>query len=147
MRWWFGSGLAYKMAEPAIRKAMREAGTYVALDTQAERGDKVSRSQSFAARHENHMVRWNKAAPWFAIAESEMLRFPAGRTDDICDTMSLIGLTIDKLSRGRDPAPPPPPEVIFTTSNAPLPEGQIRATWRDVVESHKKHKKRERRYQ
>ena len=123
-RWWFGSGLAYKMAEPAIRKAMREAGTYVALDTQAERGDKVSRSQSFAARHENHMVRWNKTAPWFAIAESEMLRFPAGRTDDICDTMSLIGLTIDKLSRGRDPAPPPPPMKVFTLSNAPLPRGR-----------------------
>ena len=79
MRWVFGSGLAYKMAEPAIRKAMREAGTYVALDTVPERGDKVSRSQSFAARHENHLVRWNKAAPWYAQAESEMLRFQSAK--------------------------------------------------------------------
>ena len=59
--------------------------------------------------------------------------------------MSLIGLTIDKLSRGRDPAPPPPPMKVFTLSRDPLPEGQVRATWADVRESHLRHRKRERR--
>ena len=143
--WTFGSGLAYRMVEPALRRAMLDTGVFVQLNTVAERGDKPERAQAFSAHMENGRVKWNMDAPWYAQAFAELTRFPAGATDDVADAMSLIGLTIDKLSRGRDPAPPPPPEVIFTTSNAPLPEGQVRATWRDVRDSHLRHRKKERR--
>ena len=145
MRWTFGSGLAFKMAEPAIRTAMRTAGKFARLDTAPERGDKTSRSQSFAAWMENGLVRWNQGAAWYAQAENELLKFPAGRTDDVADTMSLVGFTVDTLSRGRSEPPPPEPEKIFTTSSAPLPPGQIRATWADIRNSHLRHRKRERR--
>ena len=145
LRWTFGSGLGFKMAEPAIRTAMRQSGNFVRLDTAPERGDKTSRSQSFAAWMENGLVRWNQGATWYAATENELLKFPAGRTDDIADTMSLIGLTVDTLSRGRDPAPPPPLEPLFTTAPGPVPEGFRRCTWAEVRDSHMKFRKRERR--
>ena len=52
----------------------------------------------------------NQGAAWYAQAENELLKFPAGRTDDVADTMSLVGFTVDTLSRGRSEPPPPEPE-------------------------------------
>ena len=146
-KWAFGAGALFRAVEPLIRRTMRETGIYVPIDTYPETRDPVARSQSFAGRMENDRTRWDQSADWYPQAEAELLRFPAGKTDDVVAACSLIGAMVDKLSNAASPAPPPKPEVIFTTSSAPLQEGQIRATWRDVVESHKKHKKRERRYQ
>ena len=110
---------------------MLDTGVFVQLNTVAERGDKPERAQAFSAHMENGRVKWNMDAPWYAQAFAELTRFPAGTTDDVADAMSLIGLTIDKLSRGRDPAPPPPPMKVFTTQQRPAStEGQVRATWR-----------------
>ena len=143
--WTFGSGLAYRMVEPALRRAMLDTGVFVRLNTVSERGDKPERAQAFSAHMENGRVRWNMDAPWYAQAHAELTRFPAGATDDVADTMSLIGLTIDRLSSGQGPAPPPPLEPLFTTAPGPVPEGFRRCTWAEVRDSHMEHRKRERR--
>ena len=112
-KWAFGKGALFRAVEPLIRKTMMETQTFVVIDTYAETGDPVARSQSFAGRMENDRVRWDMSADWYPQAESELLRFPVAKTDDIAAACSILGMMIDKLSRGRDPAPPPPPEVIF----------------------------------
>ena len=144
-KWGFGKGALFNAVEPLIRKTMAERRCFVVIDTYAETRDPVARSQSFAGRMENDRVRWNEPADWYPQAESELLRFPAGKTDDVADACSIIGLMVDKLSNAASPAPPPEPTKIFTLSNAPLPEGQVRATWADVRDSHMRHRKRERR--
>ena len=122
--------------EPALVKRMTERGIYVARRSLSSITDKESRATAWVARMGAGAIFWDYRHPLFEDTKRELLQFPNARYDDLADAFSLIGRGLASQSRGRDPAPPPPPEVIFTTSNEPLPEGQIRATWRDVVESH-----------
>ena len=124
---------------------MQEKGIYVARRSLPSITDKESRATAWVARMGAGAVWWNFRHPLFEDTKRELLQFPNARYDDLADAFSLIGRGLASQSRGRDPAPPPPPEVIFTTSSAPLPPGQIRATWRDVVESHMRHRKKTRR--
>ena len=102
--WVFGAGLAYRMVEPALRTAMRESKVFVRLHTEAERGEKPERAQAFSSLMENSRIRWDMDSHWYPQAFAELTRFPAGTTDDVADTVSLIGLAHDKVSRGQGPA-------------------------------------------
>ena len=45
------------------------------------------------------------AAPWADDAESELLKFPTGKHDDIVDTLSLIGRMIAGIEEGSEVEP------------------------------------------
>ena len=45
------------------------------------------------------------AAPWANDAESELLKFPTGKHDDIVDTLSLIGRMIAGIEEGKEVEP------------------------------------------
>ena len=143
--WVFGAGLAYRMVEPALRTGMRESKVFVRLHTEAERGEKPERAQAFSSLMENSRIRWDMDSHWYPQAFAELTRFPAGTTDDVADTVSLIGLAHDKVSRGQGPGVEPPLEPCFTLAPGPVPEGFRRATWGDVIADHKIHRRRERR--
>ena len=51
------------------------------------------------------------AAPWAAVVESELLKFPAGVNDDIVDTLSLIGRMMAGLEKGLAPKPDEPHKI------------------------------------
>ena len=80
MRWTFGSGLGFKMAEPAIRTAMR-TGWQISCGSTPHRNAATKRRarNPFAAWMENGLVRWNQGASWYEQAENELLKFPAGK--------------------------------------------------------------------
>lgn len=140
--WCFGAGALFRMAEPMIRQEMQRRGVYVALVTRPETVDKVARSQTFAALMENSRIRWDQTAPWYAEAQSELLRFPAGRTDDVADACSLAGMLINSLAPGTAPEPPPPPPPIAIIGDYEVPEGMRGMTWREVVDNSMAKKRR-----
>ena len=130
--WAFGAGALFRAVEPLIRERMTATKTWVRIETFAEAADKVARSQAFAGMMENDRVRWDQAADWYPQAESELLRFPAGRTDDVVDACSLIGAMMTGLSKGRDPAPPPDPHpvaIIGDYTEQDLPDGLRPMKW------------------
>ena len=131
--------------EPALVRRMQEKGQYIARRSLPSITDKESRATAWVARMGAGAIFWDYRHPLFQDTKRELLQFPNARFDDLADAFSLIGRGLASQSRGRDPAPPPPPMKVFTLSNDPLPPGQVRATWRDIRESHLKHRKRERR--
>lgn len=135
--WAFGRGALYRMAQPMIRQEMQRRHLWITLVDLPESVDKVARSQTFAALMSNRRVRWRQGADWYAQAESELLRFPAGKHDDVVDACSLIGLMVNSLAPGVEAAPPPPDQpimVIGRYTDADLPDGMRGVTWREVVD-------------
>jgi predicted phage terminase large subunit-like protein len=60
--------------------------------------DKTARAYSMQGRMRIGAVKFNKAADYYPILESELLTFPRGRHDDQVDALSCIGLALQKLS-------------------------------------------------
>ena len=135
LTWAFGRGALYRLALPFIRQEMQRRNVWVSLTDWPETQDKVARSQSFAALMENRRVRWDQTASWYAQAEGELLRFPAGRTDDVVDCCSIAGLMLNGLAPGSEPAPPPPPKPMAVIGDYALPEGMRGMTWDELVET------------
>jgi hypothetical protein len=52
----------------------------------------MSRAQSILGRIAMGKVYWPNFAPWWAVAQKELLQFPYGARDDLVDTISYIGL-------------------------------------------------------
>ena len=145
MLWAFGAGALFNAARPLIRERMTAAKTWVRLETFPEAKDKVARSQGFAGMMENDRVRWDQNADWYPQAESELLRFPAGRTDDVVDACSLIGAMASGLASGREPAPPPAPHPIAIIGDYEPPEGMRGMTWAELTEQSMAKRRRDRR--
>lgn len=59
--------------------------------------DKLTRGQSMRARMRAGGVRFDMEADWFDSLMNEMLRFPRDRHDDQVDSISYLGLILDKL--------------------------------------------------
>ena len=136
MLWAFGAGALFNAARPLIRERMTAAKTWVRLETFPEAKDKVARSQGFAGLMENDRVRWDQNADWYPQAESELLRFPAGRTDDVVDACSLIGAMASGLASGTEAAPPPPPKPMLAVgdyTDEDMPPGFKLPTWDELV--------------
>ena len=73
--------------------------------------DKPTRAQSISARMAMLGLYLPAAAPWAAVVESELLKFPAGVNDDIVDTLSLIGRMMAGLEKGLLPKKDEPPKI------------------------------------
>jgi phage terminase large subunit-like protein len=48
-------------------------------------------------------VRFNKDAEWYPDLESECLRFPRDRHDDMVDTLSYMGMMLNVLQEAQTP--------------------------------------------
>ena len=46
-------------------------------------------------------VKFDKGEDWYPVMEHEVLQFPRGKHDDQVDSLSYLGLIIDKMSEGR----------------------------------------------
>ena len=59
--------------------------------------DKITRARSMQARMRAGAVKFDKHADWYQTLEDELMRFPRDKHDDQVDSMSYLGLIIDKL--------------------------------------------------
>ena len=89
---------------PFLRERMISTGQFLSLFSLKPSLDKVTRCRSIQARMRAGGVRFNKEGEWYPDFESECLRFPRDKHDDQVDTLSYLGLMLDKLVDAATPA-------------------------------------------
>ena len=98
-------------AFPAQKDERANSG---ATKTFPTRGDKNVRAQSIRGKMAVHGLYVPAGAPWLHDFRSELLAFPVGKHDDICDALSLVGQSLDRMSKG-SPSPQKTAPKIFST--------------------------------
>jgi predicted phage terminase large subunit-like protein len=91
---------------PFLDRRQIERKAYVARENFPTRGDKAVRAQSIRGRMALEGLYVPEWAPWYANFRAELLSFPAGKHDDICDALGLIGQLLDQMVVGRAPVNP-----------------------------------------
>lgn len=104
---------------PFIHKRLMERGIYIARKLFPTRGDKSIRAQSIRGRMAMGKVFFPCNAPWYSELKHEMLTFPAGKNDDICDSMGLLGQILDLMVQGspREDKKDDRPKILSTDPN------------------------------
>jgi len=90
------SGPIRRAIEPFLIKRMFERKVYTALDWLPSIHDKPTRARAFQGRASMGKVYLPKGKEWATRLLQQLLRFPAGATDDGVDVCSLIGRRLDR---------------------------------------------------
>jgi len=95
-------GQISKSIGPFLNRMMMEENTYLSLlPLKPHKTDKVSRARSIQARMRAAAVKFDKDTDWYQPLEHELLQFPRGKHDDQVDSLSYLGLIIDRMAEGR----------------------------------------------
>jgi len=87
-----------KSIGPFLNRAMIESNIYLNIyPLKPHKTDKITRARSMQARMRAGAVKFDKSADWYQTLEDELMRFPRDKHDDQVDSMSYLGLIIDKL--------------------------------------------------
>jgi len=97
-------GQIWKSLKPILRAQMREERAYVSIETMQALTDKESRARALQGRMEHRRFWFFEDSPWLQDVQRELLRFPAGRHDDIVDALSWAV----RLATGKQPKKRPP---------------------------------------
>ena len=100
LMWAEESGQISRGIGPFLSKRMRERNCYVNREQYASAKDKPTRARPIIGRMSMRKVFFPRKAKWVDDFVHEMLRFPAGKTDDQIDTLSLIGRVLDQIIPG-----------------------------------------------
>jgi predicted phage terminase large subunit-like protein len=93
-----------KSLGPYLNRAMIEANEFInIIPMKPHKSDKMTRAQPMRARMRAGGVKFDKAGDWYQALEDEMLAFPRARHDDQVDSMSYLGLIIDKMIEAQTP--------------------------------------------
>ena len=103
IRWAEESGQIEKSVGPFLLREQMRRKIYTQRVQFTSSRDKPTRARAIQGRVAMRGLWLPAAAPWADDAESELLKFPAGKNDDIVDTLSLIGRMIAGLERGVEP--------------------------------------------
>jgi predicted phage terminase large subunit-like protein len=90
-------GTIEKALGPFLRKEMSQRNVYMNLFPMVPTKDKMSRARSLQARMRAGGIKFDMDATWYPTLEDEMVRFPKDRHDDQVDSLSWIGLALDKI--------------------------------------------------
>ena len=135
--WAEGRGGLQKAVEPYIVKRQMERQHYFAKVQIQETQSKRERAIAFQGRMASGKVFWPKNAGWYGTAETELLRFDAGKNDDIVDALSLLGQMLASMAPGRNPPKPPDQMGVLTIGDYESNHGP-QITWNEVIERSKK---------
>ena len=97
VRWFDEGGLIEKAIGPSIRKAMRDAHAFVAIESLPSLTDKGIRLQAFHAMATAGVVHLPVKRKWADSLIEQLVKFPAGRFDDKADVCGLIGRGVDLM--------------------------------------------------
>lgn len=109
--WFNEGGLIDKAIGPSIRKAMRDARTFVAIHEMPSLQDKGMKLQAFHAMVTANAVHFPMCA-WGERVVEQLIKFPAGRYDDAADVCGLIGRGVDKMHDARVPSEASKPLLV-----------------------------------
>ena len=97
VRWFDEGGLIEKAIGPSIRKAMRDAHAFVAIESLPSLTDKGIRLQAFHAMATAGVIHLPVKRKWADSLIEQLVKFPAGRFDDKADVCGLIGRGVDLM--------------------------------------------------
>src|ERR1019366_3529951 len=112
MKWFNEGGLIDKAIGPAIRKSMRDARRYTAVEMLPSLEDKGVKLQAFHAMATAHAIHFPVNRSWADHVIEQLVKFPAGRWDDAADVCGLVGRGIDKMFDARIPVSDTKPSLI-----------------------------------
>ena len=92
-------GQIWKSLRPILKAQMREERAYVSIETMQALTDKESRARALQGRMEHRRFWFFEDSPWLQDVQRELLRFPAGRHDDIVDALAWAV----RLATGKQP--------------------------------------------
>ena len=101
-------GQIWKSLKATLRAQMREERAYVSIETMQALTDKESRARPLQGRMEHKKFWFFEESPWLKDCQMELLRFPAGRHDDIVDALSWAV----RLATGKKPKKRPPKKKL-----------------------------------
>jgi predicted phage terminase large subunit-like protein len=90
-------GAIQKAIGPFLNREMQVRGIYLNLYPMVPTKDKLTRARSLQARLRAGGMRFDKERFWYDTLEDEMARFPKDRHDDQVDSLSWIGLVLDRI--------------------------------------------------
>lgn len=96
LQWQVEEGVIQKSILPFLNTEMRKRGVFLNLKFIHPNADKVTRSASIRGRIRAAQVRFEQSALWWSWAKLELLTFPRGKHDDFVDTLSQIGMVLDR---------------------------------------------------
>ena len=96
IKWFNEGGLIDKAIGPQIRKSMRDARAFVAIEQLPSLQDKGVKLQAFHAMASAGVIHFPMCA-WGERVVEQLIKFPAGRWDDAADVCGLIGRGVDKM--------------------------------------------------
>lgn len=96
-------GMLKQSILPFLKERMLQMGVFPNIFPLKPDVDKVTRCRSIQGRLRAGGVRFMKEASWYPDLESEMMRFPRDKHDDQVDTMSYLGLMLDRLLEASTP--------------------------------------------
>ena len=111
-KWWNEGGPIDKAIRPAINRAMRESGIYTVIETIPSIQNKAIRLESFHARWAAGSVYLPLKRAWAERLLDQLVMFPAGRYDDMCDVCGLFGRGIDQMYNADLPTVDRKPELV-----------------------------------
>ena len=112
VKWAREGGPIDKALTPAINRAMRESNTFVTLETFPSIQNKAIRLESFHARWCAGSIYLPTKRPWAQRLIDQLVSFPAGRYDDMCDTVGLFGRMIDQMFDAELPVVDRKPDLV-----------------------------------
>ena len=88
--WYMEADVIGKTMGPFLRRSMREQGVHTPLETVKVTKDKAARARSLQGMMQAEKVFFPKGVSWLPTVEEQMLKFPAGRNDDVVDWLAHL---------------------------------------------------------
>ena len=126
--WAEEAGVILKSVEPLITSRARQLGVYPYRVPFPSTKDKAARARGIQGFLETNGGLHIPRAAWVPDFLSEVLSFPAGRTDDQCDALSLAGRVMGQLSAPQPELQRPKQKVLIVSD----PLTQVAATMEDL---------------
>ncbi len=83
-------GPIWRTMDVMLKKRMTERSLYPTFEVLRPLNDKMARARPLQGRMYNKKVTFPAIAPWWEVVEKELLRFPAGKNDDIVDALAWV---------------------------------------------------------
>ena len=100
-------GQIWRSIEPLLKLRMSKDRLYLPYTAMKPLTDKLARARPLQGRMQSGTVLFPKEAPWLGVAETELLRFPAGAHDDIVDALAWVVQLATTRPPPRQWEPPP----------------------------------------
>ena len=96
-------GPIWRTLKPMFMRRCRERKIYPRLHELHAVNDKMTRGRPLQGRMQHGRLCFLEGAPWYAQAQNEMLRFPAGAHDDVVDAISWNAILMLELGLPKEP--------------------------------------------